>query len=130
MRTNFYYAFNSDTPGTYRFGCVVTNACCMVTNATVVYVLPATTAPPPVINCTDGACVLTWTGGERAFGSHECVGTMDNEHAHVALYVFTDGRREVLSDLLSLIKRLTGENIRLGPGGRNKLRPGFAPRPV
>ena len=60
--TNYYYAFNSDTPGTYHFGCVVTNACCMVTNTTVVYVLPAITAPP-VINCTAGARVLTWTNG-------------------------------------------------------------------
>ncbi len=61
--TNDNYAFNTDTPGTYRFGCIVTNACCMITNTTVVYVLPAITAPPPIINFAAGACVLTWTGG-------------------------------------------------------------------
>jgi hypothetical protein len=61
--TNYTYAFNSDTPGTYRFGCVIANACCMITNTTVVYVLPTITALPPVINCTADSCVLTWTNG-------------------------------------------------------------------
>jgi hypothetical protein len=56
--------FNTTNAGTYSFTCLVTNSCgSSLAPAAQVFVLPATTgAPPPVINFTDGACVLTWTG--------------------------------------------------------------------
>jgi hypothetical protein len=84
--TNFY--FYTTNAGTYSFACLVTNSYGPALSPTAqVYVLPATPSPP-VINFTDGACVLTWTGGSGLLEATNVSGPWTT-NAHMSPFTFS-----------------------------------------